>query len=206
MAITFPRELPDVSYTDLELSLDAGVTASESRGRLVNYTQHSAPLWRVTLTTQFLANPEFAKVEAWWLSLRDGLNRAVFKPLHALYPVAHRVNTPPADDAGVVVSGSSGNVLFVSAVDTDLVLNPGDFLGLERASKFYLGQITDVSGTGTTRSITVEPMPFATVAQAGAVVRFAKPQILMRPIPSSFTVTRTDGFMRSATFSLVECD
>jgi hypothetical protein len=83
------------------------------------------------------------------------------------------------------------------------VLAPGDRIGLERSGRSYVGRVTEASGSGSTRTITVEPPPFSTVAQAGALVRFAEPAILMRPVPDSFQAPRSGRFY-TVSFKLVE--
>lgn len=205
MAITFPRELPDVGFVTVDLILDDGVTASQSRGRLTNFTQYSPPLWRVTLATRPLLHSQAAEVEAWWFSLRGGLKKVLFKHPHVCRPKAHWNNHAPAQDTGAVTGVASGNVLSVGSVDGSLALTAGDFIGLERLSRYYLGRVTEANGSGTSRTVTVEPMPFATAVQTGAVVRFEKPALLMRSVPSSYSVAQSGRF-RTVTFSLVECD
>lgn len=203
MAITFPRLIPDVGYVTCDLMLRDSVTASPSGGGLINYTQVAAPAWEVTLETRPLDYDEYSAVEAWWLSLRGGLRSVLFRQPHNGYPMAHREDNAPPDDPGNLVSVTDGNVLSVSGVDAGLVLTPGDRIGVERSSRYYVGRVTEVAGTDTTRTITVEPPPFATVAQAGAVVRFAKPAILMRPVPDSFQAPRSGRFY-TVSFKLVE--
>lgn len=203
MAISFPRSIPDVGYVTCDLMLRDTVTASPSGGGLINYTQVAAPAWEVTLETRPLDYDEYSAVEAWWLSLRGGLRSVLFRQPHKGYPVAHRENNAPADDPGSLVSVADGNVLSVNSVDAGLVLAPGDRIGLERSGRYYVGRVTEASGSGTTRTITVEPPPFATVAQAGAVVRFAKPAILMRPVPDSFQAPRNGRFY-AVSFKLME--
>lgn len=203
MAITFPRELPDIGYVTADVVLREGVTASPAASGLINYTQVSPTAWEASLTTRPLLLSRFAEVEAWWLSLRGGLRSVLFRHPHVCYPKAHWQDHGPADDAGNLVSVADGNVLSVNSVDAGLVLGPGDRLGLERSGRYYVGRVTEASGTGTTRTITVEPPPFATVAQAGAVVRFAKPAILMRPVPDSFQAPRNGRFY-TVSFKLVE--
>lgn len=203
MTITFPRELPNVLFTTVDLKLNDGVTASATRGRLVNYTQFADPIWYVSLTTQPLTMDEAAVVEAWALSLRGGLKPALFRhPAHK-YPKKHRDNPTPAEDTGVLTSVSNGNVLNVSSVSADLELVVGDHVGLEQSGKFGFFQITNVSGSGTSREITVEPMPYATVRQTGALVRFVAPAMTMRLVPSSLN-TQKNGSLYTVSFSLVE--
>lgn len=203
MAPTFPRDLPDVGYTQADLVLDQGTVAAPAGRRKINFTQINDPTWRVTLSTRPLQYSEFAAVEAWWLSLRGGLRTVLFRNPHVCWPKAHGQDQAPANDAGNLVSVSGGNVLSVNSVDAGLVLQAGDFIGLERAGRYYLGRISEASGSGTTRTLTVEPPPFATVAQAGSVVRFAKPALVMRPVPDSWQAGRS-GSRYTATFQLVE--
>jgi hypothetical protein len=203
MTITYPRELPEVLFTTVDLVLNDGITATASRGRLTNYTQHSPPLWGVSLTTQPLTDDQFAEIEAWVLSLRGGLKPALFRHPAQQYPRKHVADQTPAEDTGALVSVTSGNVLNVSGVSEDLQLSTGDLLGLERAGKLGYFRITSVTGTGTTRAITVEPPPYATVSQAGAVVRFIAPAMTMRLIPSTYSAQR-NGALYTVTFKMME--
>jgi len=203
MAITFPRELPDVPYVTAEFVLDDPVRASPSGGRLINYTQIADPAWRATLVTKPLLYSQFAEVEAWWLSLRDGLRRVMFRHPHVCYPKNHGQNKAPADDAGAIVSVTGGNIIAVGSVSEELSLVVGDRIGLENGTRRHIGRITEVTGTGTNRTITIEPPPFAAVSAVGTVVRFARPGLVMRPVPQSWSVQQSGG-RYTASFQLVE--
>ncbi|TDW21074.1 hypothetical protein EV128_12243 [Rhizobium azibense] len=204
MTITFPRVIPDIKYTTADMILDDPVKASESGGRFINYTQLEDPVWRVNLvTSSLLLQSQYAAVEAWWLSLREGLRTVLFRHPHSCYPIAHETNHGPADDNGSLVSVTDGNILAVSGVDPGLTLTPGDRLGVQQSGKYYIGRVTEVAGSGTTRTITVEPPLFDSVAQAGAVVVFAKPALVMRSVPGSFQPTRNGRFF-TVTFQLRE--
>ncbi len=203
MAITFPRELPDVGYVTADFVLDDPVRASPSGARLINYTQIADPAWRATLVTRPLVYSQFAELEAWWLSLRDGLRRVMFRHPHVCYPKNHGQNQVPADDAGGIVSVTGGNVIAVGSVSEDLSLVVGDRIGLENGTRRHVGRITEVSGTGTSRTITIEPPPFAAVSAVGTVVRFARPGLVMRPVPQSWSVQKS-GSRYVASFQLVE--
>lgn len=203
MPITFPRELPDVGYVTADVVLREGVTASPAASGLINYTQVAPAAWEASLTTRPLLMSQFAGVEAWWMSLRGGLRSVLFRHPHVCYPKAHSSNPWPAMTTGRVLSIASGNILSVVGVDAALVLTPGDRIGLEHNNRWYTGRVTEVSGSGTTRTITVEPPPYASVAQANAVVRFARPGILMRPVPDSFQAPRNGRFY-TVSFKLVE--
>jgi hypothetical protein len=203
MAITFPREIPAVDYVTAAFVLRDGVKASPSGARLINYSQTTDPAWEATLVTKSLRASSYAEVEAWWLSLRDGLRRVLFRHPHFYYPKNHVTNQVPADDPGNLVSVASGNILTVNSVATALSLSIGDRIGLERAGRYHIGRVTEFSGTGTTRTITIDPPPFSVVAQATAVVRFAKPALVMRPVPGSWDVQHSNG-RYTVSFKLVE--
>lgn len=194
MAVTFPRELPDIKWQGADFLLDDPVKAAASGSRLINYTQVEDPTWVASLTSKPLVYSEYAAVEAWWLSLREGLRSVLFRHPYVCYPKAHGGNQTPADDAGNLVSVTGGNVLAINGVDAALMLTVGDRIGLERFGRYYVGRIVETSGAGVSRLITVEPPPFDAVAQAGAVVRFAKPGLVMRPVPGSFQAPRSGRF------------
>jgi len=203
LTITFPRELPAVDYVTADFLLRDPVKASPSGERLINYTQTEDPVWEASLVTKPLVYSEYAAVESWWLSLRGGLRTVMFHHPHVCYPAAHGNNQAPADDPGNLVSVTDGNVLSINGVDAGLVLEAGDRVGLERSGKFYVGRVTEAAGTGTTRTVSVEPPPFDTVAQANAVVRFARPGLVMRPVPGSFQAPRSGRFF-TVSFQLRE--
>lgn len=195
MAPTFPRELPDVVFTTADLTLDDGVTASATRGKLTNFTQVAEPSWSASFVTKPLRFSEKSSLETWWFSLRGGTRAkgVIFRHPRVCYPKAHWQNPVPAEDVGLLVSVADGNVLSVTGVPTDLVLGDADLIGLEYLTRTYLGKVVEVSGAGTTRTITVEPPPYRAVAQAGAIVRFAKIPLIMRPVPGSFSAPETNG-------------
>ncbi len=203
MAISFPRPLPSIAWVKCDFVLDDPVKASRSGSRLTNYTQTEDPTWVADMATRPLYLDEYSEIEAWWLSLREGLRTVLFRHPTQGYPKAHRENHAPSDDPGNLVSVTDGNILSVNSVDAGLVLSIGDRIGLERSGRYYIGRITEVSGSGATRSITIEPPPFDTVAQAGAMVRFANPALVMRLVPGSYQAPG-EGLFRTVSFQLRE--
>lgn len=195
MPITFPRELPNVKFTTAELTLDDGVTASATKGKLTNYTQGAEPSWTASFVTKPLLFSEKSSLESWWFSLRGGTRAkgVIFRHPRVCYPKAHWQNHAPAEDEGLLASVADGNVLSVTGVSSDLALGDADLIGLEFLTRTYLGKVVEVSGAGATRTITVEPPPYRAVAQAGAIVRFAKIPLIMRPVPGSFSAPETNG-------------
>ncbi|MBD9651993.1 hypothetical protein IB267_26900 [Ensifer sp. ENS09] len=203
MAIVFPRELPDVGFVTADVILADPVKASPSGARLINYTQVEDPVWQASMVTRPLLYSEYSAVETWWLSLREGLRAVLFRHPWDCYPRLHRGNHAPADVAGVLVSVTSGNELAVSGVDPALALSIGDRVGLERLGRYHVGRVADVSGAGAARQIAIEPPPQGVVTQAGAVVRFARPALIMRPVPGSFQAPKA-GHRFNVSFQLRE--
>ena len=133
MPITFPRELPNVKFTTADLTLDDGVSASATRGKLTNYTQVADPSWAASFVTKSLTFSEKSSLESWWLSLRGGTRAkgVIFRHPRVCYPKAHWQNHAPAEDEGLLASVTDGNVLSVTGVSPDLVLGDTDLIGLE---------------------------------------------------------------------------
>jgi hypothetical protein len=204
VAITFPRALPSIRFGWCRFELKDPVKASPSGAGLINYTRIGDPAWTIRFTTVPLRESELATLSAWVVSLRQGLKSALVQQNVTCRPLAHSdpANAAPAQTAGTLASVTNGNVLAVTGVASGLVLGAGDLVGLERSGKYGLCRVTDVSGTGTTRTITVEPPPRSYVAQAGTTVRFENPKLVMRLAPDSWSLA--DGYMPVASFQMVE--
>ncbi|EXL08609.1 hypothetical protein [Aquamicrobium defluvii] len=203
MAITFPRELPTgIGFRPARFMLEDSVAASPSTG-LMNYTETTDPVWRIDFTSVPLTDAGLAVLDAWWKSLRGGLRAALVTQNVTCRPLAHSKleSATPAQDTGVLDSITNGNVLAVSGVSPDLVLGVGDLIGLEKAGKRSLGRVTDVSGSGTGRTVAVEPPPRG-YTDAGSLVRFERPMLVMRAVPKSWSVA--GDFNPVASFSFVE--
>lgn len=204
MAITFPRSLPDIPFLHARFLLNESVAASPSGAARINYSQTDDPVWTITFQTLNLRESQVAALSAWWASLRGGLRGALVAQNVTCRPFAHSKpeNAAPAQDEGSLVSVTNGNQLSVNGVASGLVLGPGDLIGLEKDGFYGLARVTEVSGTGTSRTITVEPPPRSYVAVAGAVVRFENPTLVMKPVPGSWSIG--DGGRPAVSFSLVE--
>jgi hypothetical protein len=203
MPIVFPRELPaSIGFRPARFVLEESVAASPSTG-LMNYTETTDSVWRINFTSVPLTDAELAVLDAWWKSLRGGLRAALVTQNVTCRPLAHSrpENAAPAQDTGVLNSITNGNELAISSVSSGLVLAVGDLLGLEKTGKRSLCRVTDVSGSGTSRTVTVEPPPRG-YTDAGSLVRFERPMLVMRPVHKSWNVT--GDFDPVASFSLVE--
>jgi len=186
MAITFPREIPAVGYTVCGLRQVSGVKASRSGNKMVNHSQVHDPFWTVELETKPLRISARDEVEAWAMSLRGGTKRVLFKNPHRCFPRNHIGDTAPALDDGLVAGVTDGNIIAVSGVSTSLSLVPGDPISLVN-THYHLCRVTEITGSGTSRTITVEPPPPDDIG-VGAAVVFAYPALLTRLVPGSFSV------------------
>lgn len=204
MAISFPRPLPDVRFKWCRFELSDPIKASPSGGGLINYTRVGDPTWTIKYQTAPLRETQLAELMAWLQSLRGGLKSALVEQTTICRPAAHTgsADPSPAQQTGTLTSVTGGNVLAVSGVHSGLVLRPGDMLGLTASGKRGLCRVTEASGAGTTREITVEPPPRSYVAVNGAVVSFQSPKLIMRLVPDSVTVS--DGPMPEVGFQMVE--
>ncbi len=203
MTITFPRPLPDVEFVVADF-VQRDSYASSTAGRIVNVTQIRDPAWQVSLATRSIRRSKLNEVESWWLSLRGGLRSCRFIHPHLKWPQLHYQDNTPAENAGNLVSVTDGNILAVDSVDASLSLSIGDRIGIEKDDYRSIGRVVEVSGAGTSRTIEIEPTPPATTAVAGSVVRFASPELIMRPVSSSWRVSGIGNGPFQVSFSLIE--
>ncbi|MGJ8570424.1 MAG: hypothetical protein ACSHXI_06975 [Hoeflea sp.] len=204
MTITFPRPLPeDIEFHVTRFEPERAVAASRSRNRVGNHSQVADPAWVVELTSLPLRYAGRMKTEAWVQSLRGGLRTALYWHRLSCYPAAHPGDGGVAVDPGNLVSVADGNVLSVNSVNAGLTLTPGDLIGIE-ATHRAVGMVTEVSGTGTSRSITIEPEPPTDVAVPGAVIRFVKPTLVMRLVPGSLSTPEVRTGFWTVNFTLRE--
>lgn len=200
----FPFTHPHIRFTHSRFRLQRVVASSPSGVGRINFTETADPTWTIQFTSVPLRESELAELAAWWSQFRGGLKSTLVTQNVTCRPFAHSnpAQAAPAQDAGVLDGVSGGNVLAVSGVSPSLVLQRGDLLGLEQDAYRGLHRVTAVSGSGTSRSITVEPPPRSYVAQAGAVVRFEQPGLNMRSPVDSWSVS--EGARPAVSFSFVE--
>lgn len=200
----FPFTHPHIRFTHSRFQLQRVVASSPSGAGRINFTETADPTWTIQFTSIPLLESEVAELAAWWSQFRGGLRSTLVTQNVTCRPFAHSnpAQAGPAQDTGILASVTDGNVLAVNDVSAALVLQPGDLLGLELGAFRGLHRVTAVSGTGTSRTITVEPPPRSYVAQAGAVVRFEQPELNMRSPVDSWSAS--EGARPVVSFSFVE--
>jgi hypothetical protein len=200
--VTSPVALPPTTWASFSLDLRRFVSQAQSGGRLTNVMEYADPLWTADFATKAMQHLKLRPVEAWWHSLRGGLRSVLYRHPSYSCPAAHIASRGPELDSGLVSTITAGNVLAVSSVAAGLILAPGDFVTVKQGAALYaVGQIVAVSGTGTARTIEVEP-PLPMAFAAGAVVYFDRIEMIMRPVATSWQAN--PGTVRTASFQLIE--
>lgn len=177
-------------------------SSAMSGGRLVNVVEYADPVWVVNALTRRMHVEDFRAAEAWMASLRGSLRTVLYRHPKYAAPRAHAANPAPAAQAGTVSAIANGNVLTIAGVASGLVLSAGDYLSFAQGEARGLGQVIASTGSGTSRTVTVEPA-FPRHLTVGATVRFDRAELLMRVVPSSWKVDR-QNVLRSASFELME--
>lgn len=183
----FPFTHPHIKFGFARFQLQEEVKAFASGKGRANYTEVNDPVWTITFTSTALDERKLAELTAWFTSLRGGTKSALVTQNVVCRPFAHISDPTPAQDTGVLNSITNGNVLAIGSVSASLVLSIGDMIGLETGAYRGVHRVTAVSGTGTTRTVTVEP-PVRSYITTGALVRFIQPELVMRPVPGSWSV------------------
>ncbi|MEF2073480.1 hypothetical protein [Consotaella aegiceratis] len=205
MAITFPRPLPSIEF-DVESQLDLVLSVSQARSgnRLTNIVEFADPVWMASMETQPLYPEDCRAVSAWWDSLRGGLRTVLFREPSYSSPIGQIGNRGPELTPGTVSSITNGNEAAISGVDAGLVLDEGDYVSFTAVNGVrHLGRVSDAAGSGTSRTVAFEPPAPIGLDLAGAVARFDRAELLMRPVSGSFNVSVTGG-LKVITFQLVE--
>lgn len=202
MAITFPRPLPDSGFSECGLRIQRFMSQAQSGGRLTNVVEYADPLWLVDITSHPVPIDDFRALEGWWDSLRGGLRSVLFRHPAYVAPKLNMAARGPETTPGTVASITSGNVVTVTGVAAGLALSNQDLVSFSQGALRAVGRVVDVSGTGTTRTIEIEP-PLPSSFAAGAVARFDRVELLMRPVWSSFQHQR-NSILHLATFQLME--
>ncbi len=204
---SFPRPLPDgIAFRVVRFAPDFQVTAARSGARAVNISEVNDPFWVVELRSVPLTYHQWMAFKSWYASLGGGVRKVVYRNLLARFPAAHPNGAAgPAATNGSLVSLTDGHVLAVQNVHAGLVLAVGDLIGIE-ATKRTFALVREASGSGTTRTLVVDPAPPADIAVAGATIRFIDPSIVMAIVPGSLTEAQDADGRWTVSFSLQETD
>ncbi len=197
----FPFTHPHIRFGFARFQLVRDVRSVASGKGRMNYSEVSDPVWTITFNSVALDERKLAELTAWWETLRGGIRSTLVTQNVTCRPFAHISDPTPAQDTGILDSITDGNVLAVSGVSAALSLTVGDLVGLENGNYRGLQRVTEVSGSGTNRTLTVEPPPRSYITP-GAVVRFIQPELVMRPVPGSWSVP--DEGKPRVSFSFVE--
>ncbi len=179
MAISFPRDLPSMRFSQSEFRLEDQQSTALTGGGNPNAAELGPRLWRARFTTAKLGAAEAADWEAWLASLRGGLRMFKAIPPGRRYPRAHAAGfgafsgfsgtgTPSA-------IGSARDAITISGLPSGLTLSAGDYLSVPGGSRQLLHLITEgASVSAGALTVGIEPVLRADLT-TGITVRLASP-------------------------------
>lgn len=205
------KQLPDIQYTAFDFELQRYMSQSESGGGLINIVEYAEPRWLLTAETRgYQTNgarpPDGARtidsISAFWASLRGGLRALLVK--HPVYfsPLLNRDSPLIAQQTGRLASITNANTLSITGVHSGLALSTGDYITVKSGEFYAVGMVVTTEGTGTTRTVEIEPR-LPNYINIGATVYFDRIELIMRPISGSFAINGTNPY-RTAKFQFME--
>jgi hypothetical protein len=180
------------------------VSTSRSGKKAMSFVEYADPVWQIDAETEPLTRSAAMLFEALDATAGNGM-------VTVLYTVPKFMNVPqaywdspgaaePADDGNLV--SITGNVLSVNGVTNGLTIKSGDLFSLATGEYRSLHRVTvDALAAGGVISLTVEPS-VPTYITTGAVVKFKDPELNVRLVPGSMSIS--DDFRPIASFTLIE--
>lgn len=193
MAITYPIDfLNNFPGVTTRFQLVYRQELAPTRGGVQHSANLGPALWEMDVASRELLPTEMERWKALLDLLEDGAKTLYGWRNPGCYPIAHPggwgVMTWPGGVAGQVAvnSGSSGNLLNLKNVPTNLVLTVGDLVAFTYSTTFRaLHRVVDIpDNSGTTRQVEVRPTPRTGVAN-NDVVYLHRPAAIMAVIPGS---------------------
>ncbi len=188
MALTFPRDLPDIGIRASSFELGRTMSVNRQRGGTVEVVEQADALWSASFEFIPRNRRQEQQVRSWFNSMQGGLQDFVsFNPKHpypALFPSGFTgVNRAAGGtfDGSAVVDAISANSLTISTLPADFSLVEGDLVGLVQSGEYGLHMIVE-DATGNSSgivSVTVEPAIRLSLFDTTATVEFAKPKCRM---------------------------
>jgi hypothetical protein len=195
MAISFPRGLFTTSFRKSRFHLVTFVRGGGLTGPVV---ESADPLWRAFYETPPLSAIDRAQAQAWWSSLRGGVQLFLASDPAAPFPL----NYPNGFDALTRAGGGSFAVgtatvtalaarsITVATLPASFALRQGDKVQLTCGSYISLHRILEpvTATTGGVATLNVEPaVPTSLMTPLASVVaNFFRPKVKMRIVPDSW--------------------
>jgi len=210
--ITFPRDMPPVRISALSsFNLQHGVAINQAGGS-VQAMELAAPLWQAQFTTEPLNARQRAAVQAWWATLRGGVNTFYAWDCFRTYPAAYGsavIGMPRASggtfDGTCQIMANGVTSVGLSTLPANYQFTDGDMIELVRTGgKLSLHQIVEAivgSPTGTA-TVQIEPGALSDTTIAGTA-RLVKARCIMVPRPGSLDIPAGLG-KRAASFEAVQ--
>lgn len=219
MAITFPRDFPNVAsltrFNDVSFTPLFSQVRAPTRGGLVQVALVGPALWQMEYKTRLMAEAEFEEWRAWLSSLRGGARHfRAWDPLrrHArAYRSGYAALTRAtggsfsAGTANLLTIAASRDEITLSTLPAGFVFSLGDMISIPFGSSRSLHRVTEAavaSGAGQVL-VGVEPV-LPPVIATGATVDLARPWCLAVLDADSVTETRDDNRRGAVSFRAVQ--
>lgn len=211
--ITFPRDMPPVRISELSsFDLQHGVAINQAGGS-VQAMELAAPLWQAHFTTEPLNARQRAAVQAWWATLRGGVNTFYAFDCFRAYPAAYGasvIGMPRASggtfDGTCTLNTNSITTVSLTHLPSNFQFTDGDMIELPRASgKISLHQITEpiLGASDGSAIVPIEPGALSDATVGSTAVRIVKARCIMVPRPGSLDIPAGLG-KRAASFEAVQ--
>lgn len=211
--ITFPRDMPPCRISELSsFDLQHGVAINQANGS-VQAMELSPPIWHAHFTTEPLDKKQRAAVQAWWATLRGGVNTFFGWDCFRAYPAAYGaavIGMPRAGggtfDGTCTITANGTTTVSLSGLPASFHFTDGDMIELPRASgRISLHQVTEAmtGALGGTATVSIEPGALADTSIGSTAVRIVKARCIMVPRPGTLDIPAGLG-KRAASFEAVQ--
>lgn len=205
MAITYPRELPNLFLRPPRFSFDytpLGKLSRTAGGAVAFQEAVGGSLWEMALTTKTLNETEYGQAAAWFRSLRGGAE--MFKaydvrrpwPLHYGPDVLtlQRAGGLGAFDGTVSVNAAGGSTVSLRELPGGYRVSEGDYLSFPwRGGRALVVALESAiaGGGGGINGLAVGPWLFASPSELPVTGTLVRAWCQMRPKPGSWSGERT---------------
>src|SRR5215204_265372 len=175
MAVSYPRtlsELLDIEFEESQFTLQRMHAINTLQGGKTQVREYAPSRWRCEYTTKPMRLRRKHDLDAWWSSLRGGLE--TFLGYDVMRP-------RPVDDAagsGAISAGTSGGTtqrIDLTGLGSGYKISVGDYIGLRQSGAYGLFIVTN-GGTGSSVSAFVEPNVITSKFTGAAVVDLRQAQ------------------------------
>lgn len=196
MAITFPRDKPDVlRFVSIRFWLQPMQELGPLRGGGVISKDLGPKLWRMEVSAPPVDETDLGVIRAWFDTLASTEEFYAFDPIRA-FPLAYRAGWGDLTVGGSAFDGtctladvaSSNKEIDLEDLPSGFEFSPGDYLSFDYSSKRALHRVSAAVTANASGEATIEVRPHVRSGwDADATVTLEKPAARMLIVPDSVT-------------------